>query len=80
MAVKRPDKHRMFKYITLTPKAFARGGTSNAYLIRFMEASVMFRDFDEPFRRFMELWQFREISKSNGLRIKGQNSIVANAA
>ena len=24
----------------------------------------------------MELWQFREISKSNGLRIKGQNSIV----
>ena len=53
MAVKRSDKHRMFKYITLTPKAFARGGTSNAYLIRFMGASVMFRDFDEPFRRFM---------------------------
>jgi hypothetical protein len=41
-----------------------------------MEASVMFRDFDEPFRRFMELWQFREISKFNGLRTKGQNSIV----
>ena len=39
MAVKRSEKHRTFKYITLTPEAFARGGTSNADLIRFMEAS-----------------------------------------
>jgi hypothetical protein len=36
----------------------------------------MFRDFDKPFKRFMEQCRFSEISAVNGLRMKEKNSIV----
>jgi hypothetical protein len=69
------DKERMRKYLTITQEMFTRG-PSNADFVRFIEASAMFRDFDEPFRRFMEQCRLGEISAFNGLRVKEINSIV----
>jgi len=70
------SKDRICKYLTVTQEMFSRGGASNADSIRFIEASAMFRDFDEPFRRYMEHCRFGEISGANGLRMKEKNSIV----
>lgn len=70
------DKDRICRYLPLTREVLANARPSSADFIRFIEASAMFRDFDKPFRRFMEQCRFSEISAVNGLRMKEKNSIV----
>ncbi|KIW63760.1 hypothetical protein PV04_08738 [Phialophora macrospora] len=68
---------RMAKYLTITRDMFSRDREiSNPDLLRFMEASSMFHDYEKPFSHFMEQCRFREISASAGLRMKEENSIV----
>ena len=69
------DRDRISRYLKVT-RDMSKGGSSNADLMRLIGASSMFRDFDKPFRQFMEQCRFGEISTSNGLRVKGKHSIV----
>src|SRR5260370_768875 len=69
--------NRISRYLTITGDMFSRDrGSSNPDLIRFMEASSMFHDYEKPFTQFMEQCRFREISASASLRMKEENSIV----
>ncbi|OCL12153.1 hypothetical protein AOQ84DRAFT_420874 [Glonium stellatum] len=76
MAAVGAHKARILKYLPISPATFASGGPCNAEFLRFIGASALFLDFDEPFRQFMEQCQFHEISVSNGLRMRQKNSIV----
>ena len=71
-----PATDRLRKYLPLTREMFQQNNSSNPDLLKFIEAQIMFRDFDELFERFMHECRFDEISNATGLEMKSRNTIV----
>jgi len=69
----RSEADRLFKYLPFSPAIF-QGITADS--IRLTEVLAMFRDFDKPFKQFMDECRFTEISRAAGLKMKARHTII----
>ena len=71
-----PIMQRLRSYMTITRDTVQGRNRSNPDFIRFMSAEILFRDFDDLFRRFECECRLGEICEAARLKMKSKNTIV----
>lgn len=70
------ESNRLRKYLPLSPASLRDRSEYNADMLKFMDARMMFRDFDGLFERFMKECRLQETGLTMGLQMKSRNTII----